>query len=116
MTDQIAETVGTEPDGETIRLLHPLHQSSSAGLRATTSLGSAFWAIGREVLSETKDHVRNIVQAKSIRQVAELHAAYLQHRLEMSATYTKEMFDLAGLHASEIAAPIRQMTSREKTD
>ena len=39
--------------------------------------------------------MRATVRAKDLRELVELQAAYAQHRVELSATYTKELVDLA---------------------
>jgi len=69
-------------------------------------LGRALGGFGREMTGETVAHLRATVRAKDLRELAELQAAFAQHRLEMSATYAKELADLARTGSEQTIAPI----------
>jgi len=69
---------------------------------------------GREILTEAGEHVRATVGAKSLREVAELQAAFAQHRIEMTATHTKEFVDLARARAEEAIAPMAGLLKQDK--
>ena len=58
------------------------------------------------MLSETGEHLRATVRAKNLRELAELQAAFAQHRIEMSATHAKELADLARAGSEQAIAPI----------
>ena len=77
-------------------------------------LGRTLGGFGREILTETGEHVRATVQAKSLRDVAELQAAWAQHRVEMSATHAKEFADLARAKTEEVIAPIAALLKQDK--
>ena len=77
-------------------------------------LGRALGGFGREIVTEAGDHVRATMKAKCLREVAELQAAYAQHRIEMSATHTKEFVDLARVKAEEAIAPIADLFKQDK--
>jgi hypothetical protein len=69
---------------------------------------------GREVVTEAGQHVRATLQAKSLREVGELQATFAQHRIEMSATYTKELADLACAKSEEVIAPFAALLKQDK--
>jgi hypothetical protein len=77
-------------------------------------LSRTLGGFGREILTDAGDHVRKTVQAKCIREVAELQAAYAQHRIEMSATHTKEFADLAGAKSKEVIKPLADLINQDK--
>ncbi|WP_157994785.1 phasin family protein [Paracoccus tegillarcae] len=90
----------------------------SAGSRAYVNglmeLGRTFGGFGREVLSEAGDHVRATFNAKCMREVAELQASYVQHRVEMSATHSKEIVDLARVKTEAVIAPFADLVKKDQ--
>ena len=91
-----------------------LSTGSKAYVGGVIELGRTLGGFGREILTETGEHVRATVKAKSLREVAELQAALAQHRVEMSATHTKEFVDLARAKSEEVIAPIAALLKQDK--
>jgi hypothetical protein len=83
-----------------------LAAGGKAYVGAMLELGSILGGFGREIFAEAGQHVRATVQAKNLREVGELQAAWAQHRIEMSATHAKEFADLARVKSEEVIAPI----------
>jgi hypothetical protein len=78
-------------------------------------LGRTLGGFGREILNETNEHVRATFKAKCLREVAELQAAFVQHRVEMSATHSKEFIDLARAKTEEVIVPFTERLKNDKT-
>ena len=76
-------------------------------------LGGTLGGFGREILTETGQHVRATLQAKNLRTVGELQAAFAQHRIELSATHAKEFADLARAKSEEVIAPIAALLKQD---
>ena len=91
-----------------------LSTGSKAYVAGVLELGRTLGGFGREILTEAGEHVRATVRAKTLREVAELQAAFAQHRIEMSATHTKEFVDLARAKAEEAMAPIAGLLKQDK--
>jgi hypothetical protein len=83
-----------------------LGNAARAYVAGSLELGRALGGFGREMLTETGEHLRATVQAKNLRELAELQAGFAQHRIEMSATYAKELVDLARTGSEQTIAPI----------
>ncbi len=83
-----------------------LGEGAKAYVAGSLELGRAVGGFGREILGETGEHVRATVRAKTLHEVAELQAAFAQHRIEMTATYAKELADLARSGSEQAVAPI----------
>jgi hypothetical protein len=79
-------------------------------------LGRALGGMGRETLTEAGEHLRATVRAKNLRELAELQAAYAQHRIEMSATHAKEFVDLARCRSEEVVAPFAGLLRRDTAE
>ncbi|HRO09926.1 phasin family protein [Amaricoccus sp.] len=79
-------------------------------------LGRTLGEIGGETLRETGEHLRTSIRAGSLRELAELQAAYAQNRLEMSATHAKEFVDIARYRTEEVVAPIADLLRRDKAE
>ncbi len=92
-----------------------LSEGSRAYVSGMLELGRTLSDFGREVLTEAGEHVRATFGAKSIREVAELQAGYVQHRIEMSATHTKEFVDLARARSEEVIAPLADLIQQKKS-
>jgi hypothetical protein len=91
-----------------------LGAGGKAYVAGVLELGRILGGFGREILTEAGEHVRATVRAKNLREVAELQAAFAQHRIEMSATHTKEFVDLARASAEEAIAPIAGLLRQDK--
>jgi hypothetical protein len=87
---------------------------SRAYVTGLMELGRTLGGFGREVLNDAGEHVRATIRAKNLREVAELQAAYAQHRIEMSATHSKEFVDLARVKSEEVIAPFADLLKQEK--
>ena len=90
----------------------------TAGLRAyvngTLELGRTLGGFGREIAAEAGRQVRATIEAKSLREVAELQAAWVQHRVEASTAQSKEFADLAHRKAMDVIAPFTALLKRDK--
>lgn len=109
-TEQVSEKVNDarEVVGD---LSKALTASSKAYVTGILELGRAFTGFGREIVTESKDHVVALTKAKSLREVAERQAAFVQHRVEMSATHTKELVDLARVKTEDVIAPMTDLVN-----
>lgn len=96
--DEIRSTVGNVGGA--------LTEGTKAYFTGLGELATTLGGFGREVLQDTGSHVRATVQAKSLRDVADLQVAFVQNRIEMSATHSKEFVDLARIKAESTLAPI----------
>ena len=90
-----------------------LSTGSKAYVAGVLELGRTLGGFGREILTEAGEHVRATVRARNLGEVAELQAAFAQHRIEMSATHTKEFVDLARSKAEEAIAPIAGLLKQD---
>jgi hypothetical protein len=77
-------------------------------------LGRTLGGFGREILGEMGEHARATMRARSVREAAELQAAFAQHRVEMTATHAKEFVDLARMKSEEVIAPIADLLKQDK--
>lgn len=68
-------------------------------------LGLTLGGFGREILVEASRHLDATLQARSVREVAELQAAFVQHRIEVSTAQAKEFADLALAKSESVIAP-----------
>lgn len=76
-------------------------------------LGRALGGFGREIASDANEHVRATIRARNLREVAALQAAFAQHRIEMSATHSKEFVDLARAKSEEVIAPFTDLVKQD---
>jgi hypothetical protein len=86
-----------------------LANGAGAYVAGCLDLGRAVGSFGREILGDTGEHLRAAVRAKNLRELAELQAAFAQHRIEMSAAHAKEFADLARSRAEQAIAPIAHL-------
>ena len=91
-----------------------LAAGSKAYVGGVLELGRTLGGFGREVLDEAGAHVRATLKAKNLREVGELQAAFAQHRVEMSATHTKEFADLARAKSEEVIAPLAALLKQDQ--
>lgn len=58
-------------------------------------IGRTLLGFGREVYTDTVEHVQASFKAKDLRSVAELQAAFIQNRVEQSAAHANELVEVA---------------------
>jgi len=92
-----------------------LTAGSRAYVNGILELGRTLGGFGREVAMETGRHVRATVEARSLREVAELQAAWAQHRVETATAQAKEFADVAHAKAIGVIAPFTAMLGQNKT-
>jgi hypothetical protein len=77
-------------------------------------LGQTLGDFGREIAAEAGRHVRATIEARSLREVAELQAAWVQHRVETSTAHAKEFADLAHTKTMDVIAPFAALLKQDK--
>jgi hypothetical protein len=82
-----------------------LRAGSGAYVTGILELNRILGGFGREIAVEAGRHVRATIAARSLREVAELQAAWVQHRIETSTAQTKELADLAHTKTMDVIAP-----------
>jgi hypothetical protein len=82
-----------------------LHAGSCAYVNGILELSRTLGGFGREIAAEASRHVRATIEARSLREVAELQAAWVQHRIETSTAQTKEFADLAHTKTMDVITP-----------
>jgi hypothetical protein len=110
-------TVGTPLVGAkaiVTRLPGALTAGSRAYVNGVIELSRRLGGFGREVAAETGRHVRATMEARCLREVAELQAAWLQHRVETSTAHAKEFADLASAKAMDVIAPVAALLKQDK--
>lgn len=78
-------------------------------------LGQTVWGFGQEFYGEVTDHARKTMGAKSVREVAELQASYVQGRIETSASHGKEFIDIAREQAELTMKPIISLLDSKRS-
>ncbi len=95
-----------------------LRGALAAGGRAYVNgvheLGRTLGGFGGEIAAEAGRHVRATVEARSLREVAELQAAWVQHRVETSTAHAKEFADLAHAKTMDVIAPFAALLKQDK--
>lgn len=87
------------------KLSGALTAGSRAYVIGILELGRTLGGFGREIATESGRHARAIIEARSPREVAELQAAWVQHRVETSTAHAKEFADLAYAKTMDVIAP-----------
>jgi hypothetical protein len=82
-----------------------LRAGSRAYVNGMLELSRALGGFGREIFAEAGRHVRATIEARSLREVAELQAAWVQHRIETSTAHSKEFADLAHAKTMDLITP-----------
>lgn len=98
----------------TTELSGALSSASRAYVNGVLELGRALGGFGREIAAEAGRHVRATIEAGSLRAVAELQAAWMQHRVETSTAHAKEFADLAHCKTMGVIAPFAAILKRDK--
>ncbi|MEO0487530.1 MAG: phasin family protein [Pseudomonadota bacterium] len=74
-----------------------------------STLGRTLFGFGKEFYGEVTTHAQKTMSAKSVREVAELQAAYIQTRIETSAAHGKEFIDVATVEAEKTMKPVIEL-------
>jgi hypothetical protein len=91
-----------------------LTAGSRAYMNGVLELGRTLGGFGSEIAAEAGRHVRATIEARSLREVAELQAAWVQHRVETSTAHAKEFADLAHTKTMEGIAPFAALLKQNK--
>ena len=102
-----AKGIATEAQGA-------LAAGSRAYVNGVLELGRTLGGFGREIVAEAGRHVRATIEARSLREVAELQAAWAQHRVETSTAHAKEFADLAQAKTMDVVTPFAALLKRDK--
>jgi hypothetical protein len=102
-----AKEIATELSGA-------LAAGSRAYFNGVLELGRTLGGFGREIAAEAGRHVRATIEARSLREVAELQAAWVQHRVETSTAHAKEFADLAHTKTMDVIAPFAALLKQDK--
>jgi hypothetical protein len=104
--------------GGTKKIATGLSGAVTAGSRAYVNgvleLGRTLGGFGREIAAEAGRHVRATIEARSLREVAELQAAWVQHRVETSTAHAKEFADLAHAKSMDVISPFTALLKQDK--
>lgn len=101
-----AKEIATELSGA-------LTAGSRAYVNGVLELGRTLGGFGREITAEAGRHIRATIEARSLREVAELQAAWVQHRVETSTAQAKEFADLAHSKTMDVIAPITALLKQD---
>jgi hypothetical protein len=93
-----AKEIATELSGA-------LTAGSRAYVNGVFELSRTLGGFGREIAAGAGRHVRATVEARGLREVAELQAGWVQHRVETSTAHAKEFVDLAHTKTMDVVAP-----------
>jgi hypothetical protein len=96
------------------RLPGALTAGSRAYVSGILALGRALGGQGREIAAEAGRHAGVTLNARSLREVAELQAAWVQHRAETSTAHAKEFADLAHAKTIDVIAPFVALLRQDK--
>jgi hypothetical protein len=77
-------------------------------------LGRALGGFGRELTLEAGRHVRSTFEARNLRELGELQAAWAQNRIETSTAQTKEFVDLAHAKTMGVITPFAALLKQNK--
>jgi hypothetical protein len=87
---------------------------SRAYVNGVLELGRTLIGFGREIAAEATQHLRSTIETKSLREAAELQAAWAQHRVETSTAHAKEFADLAHTKTMDVIAPFAALLKQDK--
>lgn len=115
-----ATSLGTsEPAGarkNATTLSSALMAGSRAYMNGVLELVRTLGGFGGEIAAEAGRHVRATIEARNLREVAELQAAWAQHRVETSAAHVKELADLAHTRTMDVIAPLTALLKRHQAN
>jgi hypothetical protein len=95
-------------------LSRALTAGSRAYVNGVVDLGWTLGNFGREIATEAGRHVRATFEVRSLREVAELQAAWVQHRVETSTAHAKEFADLAHARTMDVITPFAALLKQDK--
>ena len=116
-TSAVATSLGARLGGAkeiATQLSGALTAGSRAYVNGVLELGQTLGGFGREIIAEAGRHVRATVEARSLRDVAELQAAWVQHRVETSTAQAKEFADLVHSKTMDVIAPFAALLKHDK--
>src|SRR5215472_6721489 len=99
---------GAQPggaEGIATGLSGALTSGGRAYVNGVFGLARTLGGFAREIASEAARHVRATIEARSLREVAELQAAWAQHRVEASTAHAKDFIDLAHTKTMDVIGP-----------
>jgi hypothetical protein len=91
-----------------------LTAGSRAYVNGVLELGWTLGCFGREIAVEAERHVRATIEVRSLREAAELQAAWAQHRVETSTAHFKEFADLAHTKTMDVISPFAALVKQDK--
>ena len=112
-----ATSLGTRLDGAkeiATELSGALTAGSRAYVNGVFELSRTLGGLGREIAAEAGQHLRATVEARNLREVAELQAGWVQHRVETSTAHVKEFADLAHTKTMDVVAPFAALLKQDK--
>jgi hypothetical protein len=112
-----ATTLGALPGATretTTELSGVLSAASLAYVNGGLELGRTLGGFGRQIVAEAGQHVRATFEARGLRAVAELQAAWVQHRVETSTAHAKEFADLAQCKTMDVIASFAALLKQDK--
>jgi hypothetical protein len=115
-TAALATSFGARPGGAkaiATGLAGALAAGGRAYLSGVFALGRSVGGFGREIAAEAGRHVRATIEARSLSEVAELQAAWVQHRVETSTAHAKEFADLAHARTMDVIAPFAALLKQD---
>ncbi len=98
----------------TTELLGALAAASHNYMSGVLALSRTVGDFGREIATEASRHLDATVKARSLREVTELQAAWMQRRLETSTAHAKEFADLANAKTMDVVAPFTALLKQDK--
>jgi hypothetical protein len=111
-----ATSLGGRP-GDAKEIATALFGAVAVGSRAYVNgvldLGRTLGGFGREISAEAGRHVGATFEALSLRELAELQAAWVQHRIETSTAHVKEFADLAHDRTKDVVAPFAALLKQD---
>ncbi|MFV0411194.1 MAG: phasin family protein [Paracoccus sp. (in: a-proteobacteria)] len=91
-----------------------LSSSSEDYVSGMVALGRAAVGIGRETATEFGQHAKAVLEARSIRDVAELQVGWVRHRIETATAQAKELADLTREKSEEVIEPFTALRKQDK--
>ncbi|MEO0343162.1 MAG: phasin family protein [Pseudomonadota bacterium] len=78
----------------------------TAYYNGVSTLGKTLFGFAQEFYAETAEHATKTMKAKNLTSVAELQAAFIQSRIENSATHGKVFIDVARQQTEATMKPV----------
>lgn len=77
-------------------------------------IGRTIFGFGKELLDDTVQHGKTSLQAKSVRDMAEMQVSYIQHRIETGAAHAQEIVELARAKSENVIEPMVALINTKK--